>query len=207
MVLPERRTLWQKVLTAHKNVAAATSVVESGKVALESVKALMDLGSDVPDSHLPEVVKQMESLRGISKTLDQLKAARGSDAASEIQKQLETELGTLQTWVREVLCPRTVPILQEIATYLDNAVPLKADASNQEMAEAYTGTVPKLPEAVTSKFKLRCFLASQVSDILLFCVKFENELTECVCMYLTVTCLFTLLSESRVQTNVNKSRH
>lgn len=162
------RTLWQKLLTLHKDVTTATSILKTCGSYAASVGQLTAEVTNVCgfcENQFSDLQSKLASFTNFftaKKELDTLHESGKTDTnvSSKVLLEMEEAQKNLTQWAEKTLCPQLPDFLTEIAGWCDAQIAsVSPESFGQQAAEAYPGTLPQAPDSVlTQEFRLRCRL-------------------------------------------------
>ena len=161
MRLSNARTLWNKVLSTYKEVAANALTVKAASTMVEVNDSLMEVPLDILKDagwqRMEETKKLVDQLGSWDETSKQLLAASDLGGAKEAHDGLVNARQKLVEWVEATLCPDLFDKLKFLEEWATSMIVHKGDTC-KEAASAFPASLV-VPKELNNSFLLCCFPA------------------------------------------------
>ena len=145
------RSLWQKVLQAHKTEATQAAAKQQALALVESINEMMCL---------PQATTQSpEGLDDLKQKLDKLKCVKELRSMLGLpHPELESAIQSLDTWIGQAVCSDSLyqGALNMLRDWASQCYNMEEGAGISSRASAFSTSFPAFPGNVDQVFMLRC---------------------------------------------------
>ena len=148
------RSLWQKVLQAHKNEATQAAGKQQADALVESINEMMSLPKTKVESE--------EGLNDLKQKLGKLKCVKEVRSVLGLpHPELESAIQSLDEWIGQAVCPdgSYLGALGMLCDWATQCFFIEQGAGICPQASVFATSFPALPGNVDQPFMLRCCLA------------------------------------------------